>query len=615
MLCNRTGWLKVPLLLWVVLVLSALPAVAGFEAEVARDLGPKVATLVAPAPTAGEWLIDADAAQGVQTGDLFAVVLKGAPIVHPVTKQTLGNLETVKAVLRVTKVKSGYSYALPVGSADDLKAGEVARRFSGLPATFWDYTGKGEGVLATLQGALPDLHWQSYSAAQAGRPDQGAKPAAVLEPGLVFVLNAQGLAVKDHTLQPLRFYRPEQFGMAPTVATAAAPAPGPGGLGFIVPQQPVAAQPQPAPTAPAIIAPASQATAMPGRASGGPQSVRGGLIYNTQFENRDGVWYGPRQEGHPIGLEVGDMDGDGKKEVAVAFKDRLEVSRIDAGNLRPVARYDFPVSRKALSLDGLDLNGDGRMELYLSSVQMLEVRSLLVELRDGQLLAVNQDIPWFTRSVILPGEGRVLLGQELDPQSNGKFGEFAGPLFRLSRAGDTVQKGATIAIPKGVELFGFSFLENNGQSLLASLTIDDKLKLVDPTGRTLWESSENFGGSETAFERQLQDAGAMNRFAFLKARLEPLPDGTVLVPVNEGIRATSLFRQFRNSHLRAVGFDGYSMVEKWRTRPQGGYLADFRVADADNDGADEIVMVVMFSHGGMFDGGYGNSAVLVYELQ
>lgn len=612
MMFDRSGWIRVAVLISVASAIFSLPAFAGFSEDVARDLGPKTATLISPAPSAGEWLIDADAGQGVQTGDLFAVILKGAPIVHPVTRQTLGNLETVRAVLRVTKVKSGYSYVSPVAPIDDLKAGETARRFSGLPATFWDYTGKGEGVLATLQGALPDLHWQSYAAAQAGKPDQ-ARAVAGMEPGLIFVLNAQGLAVKDHTMQPLRFYRPEQFGMAPSApAVAVSPGLGPG---FIAPQQQMAPQAPPAPAAPAIIAASNQTAAMPGRASGGPQSVRGALIYNTQFENRDGVWYGPRQDGYPVGLEVGDMDGDGKKEVAVAFKDRLEVSRIEAGNLRLLAKYEFPVSRKALTLDGLDLNGDGRMELYVSSVQMLEVRSLLLELREGKLVAINTDIPWFMHAVTIPGEGRVLLGQELDPNSNGKFSEFGGPLFRLSRAGDSLQKGATVSTPKGVDLFGFAFLNGSGQSLIASLTIDDKLKLVDPTGGQLWESSETVGGSETTFERQVQESGAMNRFAFLKARLESLPDGTVLVPVNEGVRATSLFRQFRNSHLRAVGYDGYSMVEKWRTRPQGGYLADFRVADADNDGADEIVMAVLFSHGNMLDGGYGNSAVLVYELQ
>ena len=45
------------------------------------------------------------------------------------------------------------------------------------------------------------------------------------------------------------------------------------------------------------------------------------------------------------------------------------------------------------------------------------------------------------------------------------------------------------------------------------------------------------------------------------------------------------------------------MKEVWHTEPQGGYLADFRVADVDNDGKEEIggnltrpVIVKPFSH-------------------
>ena len=88
----------------------------------------------------------------------------------------------------------------------------------------------------------------------------------------------------------------------------------------------------------------------------------------------------------------------------------------------------------------------------------------------------------------------------------------------------------------------------------------------------------------------------------------------MLVPVNEGNRNFSAFRSFNSSHLKAVAFDGYSLVERWRTKPQGGYLGDFRMADADNDGAPEIVMLVMFSHGGIGFGD-GSSALLIYEMQ
>jgi hypothetical protein len=39
------------------------------------------------------------------------------------------------------------------------------------------------------------------------------------------------------------------------------------------------------------------------------------------------------------------------------------------------------------------------------------------------------------------------------------------------------------------------------------------------------------------------------------------------------------------------------------------------MADADNDGAAEIVMLVRFSQGGVIKSSYGNSVLLIYEMQ
>ena len=80
-------------------------------------------------------------------------------------------------------------------------------------------------------------------------------------------------------------------------------------------------------------------------------------------------------------------------------------------------------------------------------------------------------------------------------------------------------------------------------------------------------------------------------------------------------RTFGAFRSFNSSHLKAVAFDGYSLVERWRTKPQGGYLGGFSMADADNDGTSEIVELVMYSHGGMVKSSYGNTALLIYEMQ
>ena len=620
MINHRSTWMKTVVLALAATLLCALPALASFQEQVARDLGAKVTTLVAPA--GNEWLIDVDAAAGIQTGDLFTVMSKGAPVIHPVSKQVIGTLDEVRAILRVTSIKSGYSYAAVVSTKGELKPGDQARRFAGLPALFWDYTGEGEGIFTQLQAALPELQWQSYVAAQVQRPDP-PRPLEGMAPGLVFVHNAQGLGIKDHQFQPLRFYRPEQVsGKVAAIASSGVALSAPAGASIVTPGTPAAA---PAPGTipggsgqswvPKILGGGSAPQPGPGGVlAGSGQSSRGGLLI-SQMDSKEGVWYGPRLDGHPIGLDVADLTGDGKQEVILGFKDRLVVARVVAGQYEVIAEHAFGRSGDALSLDVLDLDGDGRAELYVSMVQMQNVASQVLELRDGQFQAVIKNVPYFLRKLRLPGEGEVLLGQELNPDLKNHTQDLTGPIFRVSRGGDKLQRGAAVTLPGMVSLFGFHPFEHAGRPLLARLNLNDKLQVLEPSGATLWESTDHFGGSETSFERSDGLPGGGTRYAFLQPRLEPGPDGTVLVPVNEGSRTFSAFRAFNSSHLKAVAYDGSSLVERWRTKPQGGYLGDFRMADADNDGAPEIVMLVMFSRGGMLKGSYGNSALLIYEMQ
>ncbi len=622
MSCHCSRWMKTAVLA-LAATLCAIPAIANFKEDVARDLGPKSASLIAPAPSGSEWLIDADASQGVQTGDLFSVIIKGAPVVNPITKQTIGNLETVKAVLRVTKVKNGYSYAEIIDGKADLKAGEEARRFSGMPAIFWDYAGDGEAVFTQLQGALPHLDWQNYAAAQGSKPEQ-PQPVLNMEPGLVFVYNDKGLGVKDQSFQPLRFYRPDQ--VTDKVAVAAAPvAVAPGGASIVTPGSPAAAPTPgalPGSSSPGMFSGITSVFGGGGSMPPGPGGVlagtgsasRGGLIV-SQMDSREGVWYGPRMEGQPIGLEVGDLDGDGKNEVALGFRDRLVVARVIAGKFEPLADYSFGRSGDAVSLNGLDLDGNGRMELYVTLTQFNDVRAFALELQGNKLEQVVKPVAYFLNKVKLGSEGYVLLGQALNPEVKNLNQDMAGPVYRMTRNGDQLEKGTPLDLPNFMSLYGFQPFEEGGRSMLARLNVNDKLQVLEPNGATMWESSDYFGGTETSFERPDGLTGATTRYAFIPAQLDLAPDGTILVPVNEGSRTFGAFRSFNSSHLKAVAFDGYSLVERWRTKPQGGYLGGFSMADADNDGTSEIVELVMYSHGGMVKSSYGNTALLIYEMQ
>jgi hypothetical protein len=87
----------------------------------------------------------------------------------------------------------------------------------------------------------------------------------------------------------------------------------------------------------------------------------------------------------------------------------------------------------------------------------------------------------------------------------------------------------------------------------------------------------------------------------------------ILAVQNDGQRMTANFREFKNSRIVSLAWNGFALVEQWQTAAQRGYLADFALADADNDGTDELVMAVKFKHKGMID--EARSAVVIYELE
>jgi hypothetical protein len=556
------------------LVLGILFVLAGFTCsaagvveDVARDFSPLSGVVIMPA--GDEFLIDLDASQGVTVGDLFSVVRPGEKVIHPVTKEILGSLDEVKGALQVTSIKSGYSYAKALEGAEAIGKSDAIRRFESIEAVFLDYTGEGEALYSKIRDALPHLEWSDYAAAQLSRSEvPAASPQG--RTALVFVLKAEGLEVRGPQFQILHAYDlPVSVGPAPLVRT----------------QEPAAP-------------PAS------------------GIIVSSQAQAKDssavlakGIWISQAMEGTSTGLEVADLDGDGRMETAVAFPHRLEIGRLAEGQYTPLETLELG-SSEALSLDGADLDGDGKTELYVTAASGEILSSLVVEHVEGSYQIGLSDISWYFRKVHLPQEGPVLLAQRMGLQS-----DFQGPIFRVSRAKGKLLEGSPIAVPPQVNLFGFVPFTSDGEQLFANLPTSDRLEILQSDGMKLWESEEHFGGSETYLERtDVVTGGDVTRYLFRQARIERGEGAEILVPVNEGSRLFPRSREFSKSRLKAMVWNGFDLAEAWSTKPQFGYLADFRLADADNDGQKEVVMAVGFS-GKLKFLSQKRSSLVVYELQ
>lgn len=590
-------------LLVAVLLLAASailpPSASAFMENLARDFKPVSGVVIMPAK--GEYLIDLDAKSNVAIGDLFTVMQPGEKVVHPVTKEVVGSIDEVKAILQVTRVKSGYSYAKAVGTAPEIVAKDKILRYENIPAIFWDYTDDGEAVYAQVKQALPTLEWQKYATTQAAKPEN---PTAVAGfQGLTFVLKPGKLEVRDPAFTVLRAYA---VGAGAPGMAAVAPA----AAGIPVAAAPVVSAPalMPAPTGGGIVAaPAPTGSGIVGDFS--PAIVRRNLA-----EAERGVWVSPAVKEALVGVEVGELDGDGKLETALLYAHRIEITRFADGAYETVAQVDLGKGRKALAIDGADLNGDGKLELYITAAFDDRLSSMIVSAgADGYQVRKN-NINYYFRNVDLPGEGVVLLAQGMGDEHQ----DFAGPIFRVQGNGSDIQQGAKVEVPNPIRLYSFAPLSTTGSGdSLAYLSHLDNLQIYSASGEKLWEGSERMGGSEEFITRidpskRPQD-GDNTRDAYLQARLGRGDAGEILIPVNEGDWFRARGKTFRKSKLTAMVWNGQELLEAWHTRDQNGYMADFRLADIDNDGQKEVVMAINGAGTGLLGG--RRSSLYVFEMQ
>ncbi len=557
------------ILLCLLLVLIPMTGSAGainFE-HIKQDFKPVDGVLVMP--LANEWLVDVDAEQNVSPGDLFSVIEKGQPVLHPKTKELIGYIEATRSVLKITKIKSGYSYATIIKEDGELKPGLPVRSYAGLTARMLDTSNQGRAIYNDLQAAVPHLEWVSYASAE---------KAAVSSVDLLFRYDDTGLTVLDSENSPLRFYPTQQ-----SVAAVAQQMPG----------QVVA--PNLAARGGIVVAQSSQATA-----------ARGGIV-RAQVAAQDGIWRSQPFNDVAVGMDVADLDGDGQQEIAVLTATSIGVVRLIEGEYKQIAHYDLPNATKALALDAADLDGNGHAELYLTASRGHVVASTVLELTGRTLKEIVSGLPYYFRNTSLHGEGRVLLGQRF----GGHDSPFAGPVFRVQRRGAEVAAGTTLSLPKNTNIYSFAAM---GNSMVARLK-QKSLAVSSPTG-DLWDGSA-FNAASEIFINFLDpnDRSQLETLPFfISPRLIAVENAVVLATEHKEKLLSNRFQTFGQGRVAAYQWDGSSMRELWHTQPQSGYLADFGYADADNDGKKEIVGFFTFGREGLMNFSSGRSALMTFEL-
>ncbi|MBN1883059.1 MAG: VCBS repeat-containing protein [Deltaproteobacteria bacterium] len=330
------------------------------------------------------------------------------------------------------------------------------------------------------------------------------------------------------------------------------------------------------------------------------------------------------------GVDVGDVDGDQLNETVVIDKNEVWIYKRGKEEFELFMTFKGRPINNFLTVDVLDLNGNGYDEIFISNVDKGRVRSLVIEYdpASGEFERIDKNISFFMRSFAFPGEEPILLGQKM---GMGVDDVYHGDLFRVDYIDGKYEKGQMMKFPGGTAIYGTSLpvdIDFDGAAELVVVDEQNHLRIISSDGSTEWKSDEFWGGvvnyfltkeGEDRLSSGADDVGETYE-AYVQGRIfitDLNNDNNFEILINKNISETMnllpRFRLYETSEIYNLSWDGFNLSENWQSRVIDGYVADYQLKDIDSDGINELVVAVVFSFE-MTALIPAKSGVLIYEL-
>jgi hypothetical protein len=328
------------------------------------------------------------------------------------------------------------------------------------------------------------------------------------------------------------------------------------------------------------------------------------------------------------GVDVGDIDGDTINETVTIDNNDLWVYKRGKEDFELFTEYSGRPINNFLTLDVIDLNGNGIDEIFITNVDKGRLSSLVLEYnpKSKKLERIEKNLSYYFRMFALPGKEPVLLAQKTGVEE-----PFYGDIFRLEYQNGKYVVGQPMNFPSGSTIYGTTLpvdIDFDGRPEYVKIDDFNRLRVVSAGGDTEWSSGDYWGGVVNYYETREKveakerggDPDVENGEVFIAGRIfvtDLNHDGNYEVLVNKNISKTMnllpKFRVYETSEVYNLAWDGLNLSENWRSRLIDGYIADYQLKDVDSDGIDELVVAVVFSFE-MTALIPANSGILVYEL-
>ncbi len=320
------------------------------------------------------------------------------------------------------------------------------------------------------------------------------------------------------------------------------------------------------------------------------------------------------------GVALGDVDGDGQIETVTITPHELLIYRSENRVFRKIAEFEEGTNQNLLAVDVADINENGVDEIFVTSLNANKdlVNSYVVEYENGKFNKILKKSRYYYRVAQTPNRGKILLGQRP------RIGKpSAGAINEMRWQGGEYVPTDPVRAPRNTNLLGLTVgdILNNGQEIAVAYKDNDRFRIIDSSGDTLWDNNERFGGSMLYASIPWEYRGQVQNKWYYPLRLvvwhnKARNESEVIAVQNHDLTRSTLeqVRYFNKTHIAGFTWDGVGLGPAWKTRRLSGYIQDFTVGDFDNDGQDELIAALVLKEGRVAFVTEPKSTIIGYEL-
>jgi len=286
---------------------------------------------------------------------------------------------------------------------------------------------------------------------------------------------------------------------------------------------------------------------------------------------------------------TGDVDGDGAAELVVSDGSSIDIYSFK-DELQKIWSVKGVSGERHISIDILDLNNNGKAEIFITSLTGdtsmktddslisgkygdTAVRSFVMEFDPAEgYRRIKDSVPYFFRV-----SGRTLLMQK----SGGKTA-FSGPVYEGEWRDGDYQTRRQLSLPSDVNIYGFAFADWSDKGKNQVLTFDDRgyLILYDESGLAVWKSGRTYGGFYLSFETGAYSATGPSPKWIVRGGLMPVRTGRGVEVI--AVNRTPLVARVpgfgtKGAEVYSLWWDGGVMDEKLVLPEVPGNVTDYKV--------------------------------------